>query len=682
MSIDNGDDSTARKLKSDEGNIVSLANLHAFKYRRDSLRLSAHRISALTGYHPYADLPRVLFDLVYQGQLGRALLRSDADILGLDIRSDEEILSDLATKGGKETQRILQEARKVKTGRRVVGTATEAAGIKSNAASAATAASLQGKLTKEEVQQLEEGIRFSIDTGFGTMHEEEALDKYEKLCGWKVRERNSEVREWEFARAEDCCLSLESDLDTHGDDESSHVVSPTVRPTGPASSIYKKSEEGSSRASSGSIAPIDTDDVNTRDMTKTIAHSESTNIIKGAHNEKTLVTEAATHFDSESIQIETGPRSKSSGKDNDILVMHSKDTAHKKKGRKRKRPFFSIRGAVDGIRDEVYFEHCQHNQTSQSAQVGDFDDGMTVREVIVECKHRMKRALDPPPLYDQIQAVAYCFMYDTDVAEIVQVVRKRIPRRPGEDSVTKCVANGKVSNIMPSKPMNEKKGCSKDGERNKESGSECILQHFGRGKEAAMKSKSASENKTHMTTSSRPENNNSDLTRDDAVKVAPQNTKPACGNGGAVEKQDISVCEDKQNNSLLAGTKRKDALDTGACGPAKHGTVERTDIKITVSRLCLDDPCMSHRQNWHNIILPRLRSFVDAAYNVRADDGLRYRLLMSLSGAPQRNSCDDTLGEENDKTSWRMLFEQCPWVVDCDTPYHFRWGRPHLGSTK
>merc|ERR1719356_711872 len=36
----------------------------------------------------------------------------------------------------------------------------------------------------------------------------------------------------------------------------------------------------------------------------------------------------------------------------------------------------------------------------------------------------MKKATIPPPLYDQIQAIAYCFMYQTESAEIVQAVRK------------------------------------------------------------------------------------------------------------------------------------------------------------------------------------------------------------------------------------------------------------------
>jgi len=82
------------------------------------------------------------------------------------------------------------------------------------------------------------------------------------------------------------------------------------------------------------------------------------------------------------------------------------------------RPIFSITGVVDGVRDELIYQ----------PEEGDDTDGWKLRPVVVECKHRMRsggvgKNSRPPPLYDIIQAVVYCFMFDADVADLVEVYR-------------------------------------------------------------------------------------------------------------------------------------------------------------------------------------------------------------------------------------------------------------------
>lgn len=39
--------------------------------------------------------------------------------------------------------------------------------------------------------------------GYGTFHEQEAIDMYERQYGWEIRDRNSVMVKWPFIRSED-----------------------------------------------------------------------------------------------------------------------------------------------------------------------------------------------------------------------------------------------------------------------------------------------------------------------------------------------------------------------------------------------------------------------------------------------------------------------------------------------
>ena len=53
-------------------------------------------------------------------------------------------------------------------------------------------------LSRKETQFIRETTRKFIDTGFGTHHENEALDQYEKQIGWDIYSRNEDFLEWPF----------------------------------------------------------------------------------------------------------------------------------------------------------------------------------------------------------------------------------------------------------------------------------------------------------------------------------------------------------------------------------------------------------------------------------------------------------------------------------------------------
>ena len=90
---------------------------------------------------------------------------------------------------------------------------------------------------------------------------------------------------------------------------------------------------------------------------------------------------------------------------------------------------------MDGIRDELITSSVATTGKEQPAdetrnEVEDGDeDNWSFRQVVVECKHRMHRVQPTPPLYEMIQATTYCLMYQTEVAELLQVLRIEPPKK-------------------------------------------------------------------------------------------------------------------------------------------------------------------------------------------------------------------------------------------------------------
>ncbi|KAI2489471.1 hypothetical protein MHU86_25111 [Fragilaria crotonensis] len=333
-----------------ENAFASIDRIDAFKKQGNSLRIPASRIAALAGYHPFAVLPKLLIDLVYQGPVGHALRLQDCHDLGIELVSTDVLLMELAQKAGSDTAKALEEAIKVKEGSQVLENVKAAARIKMRIMEEAKKSK---NLNREELKRLEEGSRSYVDTGFGTSHEDSALDLFQRQCGWEVRDRNASIINWPFARSEDVGYVAEE---------------PTVVPLA----------EASAREPHG--------------------------------------------------QVDEHPHP--------VHRMNSEDDGLIDK--QKVKPFFVICGAVDGVRDELCC--CPNDITDR--QVG--DDDWKLRKVIVECKHRMRRGNATPPLYDQIQTTAYCLMYGTEVADIIQVFRKEKQNNP---PAKRTKIDGKVAKL-------------------------------------------------------------------------------------------------------------------------------------------------------------------------------------------------------------------------------------------
>jgi hypothetical protein len=238
------------------------------------------------------------------------------------------------------------------------------------------------------------------------------------------------------------------------------------------------------------------------------------------------------------------------------------------------RPFFSIVGSVDGIRDEL-----------APGDLGDEDDdSWFLRQVIVECKHRMRQIQPIPPLYEQIQAAAYCFLYEVDDADIVQVLRTELADDEGDEPT-------------------QKRQKSEDDEEKK---SDMVTEVDGK--------KQGDDDQSGEKTSS------------EVAEDRKGRAEPAAPTHGSVEAQNGSSARN------------------------------RSTVTLSVNRVSLDDPLMQHRQNWTAQVLPRLRSFVEAVYSIRRDEGLRYTFLQA------------TASDENQQSvtaAAQMLLELCPWLQQC-----------------
>ncbi|KAL7519973.1 hypothetical protein ACHAWX_004725 [Stephanocyclus meneghinianus] len=522
--------------------------LHEFKSSPSSLRISASQVSALVGLHPYQNLPQLLFDLVYQSYLGQRLLQQDASALGLSLvdakTHEREQMIALAAAASKETKQLIQQVLEVSSGKRKLQSIDQVQSIQKKISTQAKNAQKAGKMSRRQAELLVEASRGHVSTGFGTCHEEEALDIYEKRVGCTVRERNEDLMEWKFER----WISTEVETGV------------TAVPMGRA------------KRRRGWMAVHRKDQLLSED--------------DGQNEDKSKLDDCITN------NVKSGPSVKNEeindrivqSIDKEIIVIDD-EQSDEMESQPSKKIFFKIVGSVDGIRDEVYVDtplaadsmaslnnnggmsqltqvdkgefsddevdqviaaystpknkHSQHKLacTNNSADNENFSDDeciITLRPIVVECKHRMKKALIPPPLYDQIQTCLYCQMYEVEEADLIQVVRHQ----------------NVVEHKLKSTDTNE----------------------------------SNHDNKNH--------------------------------------------------------------------------------IEISIFRISLDDPIHNHKHHWNATILPRLASFVDAVYNVRKDDTKRYRLLTAL--ATQQDEHADAAAEEE---AWKVLWEECPWLVHCDTSF-------------
>jgi hypothetical protein len=357
-------------------------------------------------------------------------------LIDAKVHEEEQMLT-LATAASIETKQLVQQVLEVSSGKRKLESVNEVQLLQKKIASNASDAQKAGRMSQKQVEALVEASRGHVSTGFGTCHEEEALDVYEKRVGCIVRERNEGLMEWGFERVE---------FEGSETGVSAAPLGKARRRSGWMAFRQQQQLDGEKAPDTGDKKSVDSDSNPCAIEQPAAAECEAMKV----------------------ISLKSNPDNEE--KDSDIIDLTSDEQPEMEDPPKR--PFFKIVGAVDGIRDEVYMkapdstkaddrgefsddemdqmmacyktpskktdgEHELNFTNETNDDFSDNDCNITLRPIIVECKHRMEKAKIPPPLYDQIQTCIYCQMHETEEADLIQVVRNQSTKKPELKANTK-----------------------------------------------------------------------------------------------------------------------------------------------------------------------------------------------------------------------------------------------------
>ncbi|GKY97309.1 hypothetical protein MPSEU_000689300 [Mayamaea pseudoterrestris] len=228
-------------------------------------------------------------------------------------------------------------------------------------------------------------------------------------------------------------------------------------------------------------------------------------------------------------------------------------------------PFLYLLGSIDGLRDEL---------AENAAAENEDDDSWILRPIVVECKHRMNRIHKVPPLYEQIQTVAYCFMHDTEHADLLQVMRRETTTTI-EQQGTKVTATNDDTAASPSS------------------------QETSTAKQQLL---------TECFAVSKPES--SEVTSEDDIVSG----QPVTITGDALVVEQTTELQAVVSVEI-AVTATDESLQTQANAVVRGHTKptrQYSPLTVSISRISLDDPIFQHRLQWCEVVLPRLRSMVEA----------------------------------------------------------------------
>lgn len=412
---------------------------------------------------------------MYQSHLGQQLLQIDASALGLSLvdakHHEQEQMLTLATAASTETKQLIQQVLEVSSGKRKLESVDQVQSIQKKIATQAADAHKAGRMTQKQVETLVEASRGHVSTGFGTCHEDEALDIYEKRVGCVVRERNEDLMEWRFER-----IQFEGETGV-----SAVPMGKARRRRGWMAYMQDQKARHEETTSVYGVKPDELDSC--ANNNKNQVHQMKSDEEKKIEPEDMVAntTDCANHNQHSSKVI-------------DLTDDAQPSTSEQQMSEK---PFFKIVGAVDGVRDQIYMDSpaktkvvrplinknnnpalqseldergefsdddmdqmiaeyrtpCKEKETCSHADDNfdndDFSDderNITIRPIIVECKHRMRKAIIPPPLYDQIQTCIYCQMHETEEADLIQVLRNQNTKPELKESAQVNVTKEDIDN--------------------------------------------------------------------------------------------------------------------------------------------------------------------------------------------------------------------------------------------
>lgn len=347
--------------------------------KRDSeLRFSCSDIAGLAGYHPYAEVIDLVNKYLYQG----LSLLQDYDYKRLHITmvtKEEEALS-LIKKLDSAKQRKFEEIEQItmqsynqNIAKALIKEAIDLLGTKD----------VKDKLSADELDFLQREMLSKISTRYGVHCEDDALDKYESITGYEVKERNDSYYIMEVP-------TIVIDLNNNAEPVRLKINDITLRRVMTAgNSRYRQEKPNAQSSSLHSLTAAATDEDNS-------AIDQQNNSIETlappapGNNAFLIMNDAMKRQSSSNFGTLSKPKRAKCGQ----------------------RPAFTLIGKVDGVSEQL-------DQASEDPTL------WTPTRVIVEAKSRVHSIKHPPPLYEQIQLVSYMIMTGSKYGDLVQSVSRR-----------------------------------------------------------------------------------------------------------------------------------------------------------------------------------------------------------------------------------------------------------------
>ena len=331
-----------------------------------------------------------------------------------------------------------------------------------------------------------------------------------------------------------------------------------------------------------------------------------------------------------------------------------------KKRRVSDKPSFVLIGRVDGISRQLDMSHEDASQWKEN-------------QVVVEMKSRVRGISSPPPLYEQIQLVAYMIMLGCSCGDLVQSVAKK--REPevvridetvcAEVCVTSVDSSGKevtmctqecdgVSISAQLDSIKEEIENSADTSGGATSIESASSQYSALGQPSVTNTVDAldtSSNKVEVeedemeigdylgdvstahyktSTTTVASHSVSAHTTSKAPGVATVDVSTSSTGTSTVTSSTTSVTTSFSSSTSYHSTNTNTTTNNYKPKPRRHDpSIMYGDEEFQVNRIQLDGPPYYHRKYWDNVVMPRLRLFRDAVAVFRSDDSIRYAYLMS-----------------------------------------------------
>jgi hypothetical protein len=159
-----------------------------------------------------------------------------------------------------------------------------------------------------------------------------------------------------------------------------------------------------------------------------------------------------------------------------------------------------------------------------------------------------------------------------------------------------------------------------------------------------------------------PSKSNCDTSSAEIINEERQSSTRATQNTSPHAISQVATCVGVNSNA----EEEKEDIGDDKASSAEKSEVSRsnpsTSMDIFVSRISLHDH-FEHLRNWNTVILPRLRIWADAVYQIRQSDELRYRLLSCMNAARSPDA-DSSIRRVNLESAWQLVFALCPFLRD------------------